>query len=61
MSSERENTPQKTPLLIIPLLRAPLLSMLPREDELGLVGNPLMGSFDAVGAAGRPANPTAGC
>lgn len=42
------------------LLAPPLFSLLPNEEELRLVGNPLTGSFEAaVGAAGRPADP--GC
>lgn len=43
------------------LLVAPLFSLLPRDEELRLVGNPLTGSFDAAGAAGRPADPDGGC
>lgn len=36
----------------------PLFSLLPSEEELRLVGNPLTGSFEAVvGAAGRPTDP----
>lgn len=42
------------------LLTPPLFSLLPSEEELRLVGNPLTGSFEAaVGVAGRPADP--GC
>lgn len=43
------------------LVVAPLFSLLPRDEELRLVGNPLTGSFDAVGAAGRPTDPDGGC
>lgn len=43
------------------LLVAPLFSLLPRDEELRLVGNPLTGSFEAAGAAGRPTDPDAGC
>lgn len=43
------------------LFMAPLFSLLPRDVELRLVGNPLTGSFDAADAVGRPTNPDAGC
>lgn len=43
------------------LLVAPLFSMFPSAEELRLVGNPLTGSFEAVGGVGRPTDPNAGC
>lgn len=47
-----------------PAFVPPLFSLLPSEEELRLVVNPFTGSFDAVvavGAAGRPPDPGAGC
>lgn len=43
-----------------PLLVVPLFSLLPRDEELRLVGNPLTGSLDVV-AADRPTDLDAGC
>lgn len=43
------------------LLVAPLFSLLPSDEELRLVGNPLTGSFEVGVVAGRPAEPDAGC
>lgn len=49
------------PPATLPLLVAPLFSLLPSDEELRLVGNPLTGSLDVLGAAGRPTDHDAGC
>lgn len=40
---------------------APLISLLPTDEKLRLVGNPFTGSLEAAGAAGRLIDPDAGC